>query len=377
MTDQAKNRSWLYALTVVSATALGWLLSRQFRALDREVFERLMLAFGFQEAELSQAATASLSGDVFYIASVVVVSVAAFFAGLKLSFVPRIAAWVQLFAVTLLLQWCLWFLFKEHGHPIAYFGALTLSCLGGYVFRWIEQRDRKFESQYYEIVLRNKELQETRLQIVKQDEVERRLLAADLHDQVLNDLKALKQKIEDYRSEPRENVASDMDKLLHQAMNQIREVMDSLCPSALEHLGLVAAMEDCLRRGSERGNFKARFKSRLEGNEVERLSMVEQSLLYRLVQESVTNICKHARASIVRGTLEKEGDQLVVRITDDGKGIEAGQLNKDSRGLRYMRQRADLIGATIAWRPGENGKGTLVEIRLDLAGRNGSASSDS
>jgi signal transduction histidine kinase len=157
--------------------------------------------------------------------------------------------------------------------------------------------------------------------------------------------------------------------LTSQVMREIREVMDSLSPSVLEHLGLAAAIEDCLRRGSERSNFRTRFKSRIENEDVECLSMVEKGLLYRLVQESITNICKHAGASTVRTTMEIDGDELLIRVIDDGKGIDPNMMRGDSRGVKYMRYRADLIGATIAWKPGENGKGTTVEIRINLADR--------
>ena len=59
----------------------------------------------------------------------------------------------------------------------------------------------------------------------------------------------------------------------------------------------------------------------------------------------------------------------MITINDDGKGLDPAKQRQDSRGLKYMRLRADLIGATIAWKQGENDKGTKVEIRLDLTGR--------
>jgi len=147
--------------------------------------------------------------------------------------------------------------------------------------------------------------------------------------------------------------------------------MDSLCPSALEHLGLTAALEDCARKAGEKGGFKARCKSKVEDADAEKLSIVEQSLLYRLVQEALTNVIKHAQAKTVRINSEVDGSDLVVTIADDGKGIPAGKMSEESRGLRYMRQRADLIGATISFRAGEGvaSPGTIVEIRVDLAGR--------
>ena len=131
-----------------------------------------------------------------------------------------------------------------------------------------------------------------------------------------------------------------------------------------------------MRRGSERAAFKGRFRSKLDGDELDKLSMVEQSLLYRLVQESITNVCKHAQAKTVRATMDVENEHLVIRVSDDGRGIDPSKLRDDSRGVRYMRQRGDLIGATIAWHQGDQGKGTVVEIRMDLSGRkNGESSS--
>jgi signal transduction histidine kinase len=157
-------------------------------------------------------------------------------------------------------------------------------------------------------------------------------------------------------------------------MVEIREVMDSLCPSALEHLGLTAALEDCARKAGEKGGFKARCKSKVEDADVEKLSLVEQSLLYRLVQEALTNVIKHAEAKTVRINTERAGESLLVTVSDDGRGMPEGKANEESRGLRYMRQRADLIGATISFRAGDlvansGNPGTVVEIRVDLAGR--------
>jgi signal transduction histidine kinase len=111
-------------------------------------------------------------------------------------------------------------------------------------------------------------------------------------------------------------------------------------------------------------------RNKLNGTDLTVLSMVEQSLLYRLVQESITNACKHAEASTVRTVVEMDGNHLVISVADDGKGIDKAKWRDDSRGVRYMRQRADLIGASIAWRPGEGDKGTVVEIRMNLDGRN-------
>jgi len=143
-------------------------------------------------------------------------------------------------------------------------------------------------------------------------------------------------------------------------------VMDSLSPAVIEHLGFAAAVEDCLRRAGERGRFKVRFKKEGAVDQLATLDLIEQTLLFRLVQECGNNITKHGQASLVKLHLEVQDDALLIRVSDNGVGIpEAVDVN-DSRGLKYMRQRGDLIGATIAWLAGEGGKGTTVEIRLPL-----------
>jgi signal transduction histidine kinase len=120
-----------------------------------------------------------------------------------------------------------------------------------------------------------------------------------------------------------------------------------------------------------------RFKSSADEKLIDQLGMVEKSLLYRLVQESLTNICKHAQAKVVRANVTSEDGFLEIKVADDGKGIDSDKLQADSRGLRYMRQRADLIGATIAWQQGDDGKGTVVTVRLSLANLDDNKSSHS
>jgi signal transduction histidine kinase len=296
------------------------------------------------------------------------VSTGAAFAG-NLSIIPRLICCFQLLVVSVFVQW----IFLQAALPplpVAFFLAIVLSCSAGYLLRFKRLSGNKQQAQSSELALRKHELLEARLQMVKQDEVDRRLLAGDLHDQVLNDLKVLNQQFHTYKKEPNEDLAEQIDKLLQQSMNGVRDVMDSLSPAILEHVGFSAALEDCLKRASERGTgFKVRFKTDSPGDDFSDLDLIEQTLLYRLVQECGTNICKHAGATLVRVSLERSSDALVIRVLDNGKGIPASVDTMGSRGFQYMRQRADLIGATIAWSSDEKGKGTLVEICMPVKRR--------
>jgi signal transduction histidine kinase len=362
-------------LLIAAAAAIAVIGMNNFSALEKEVFERLMIAFGETEAMLKSGSKSGAARDVLLWLFSLLLSAAGMVSGWKLSAVPRIVVSIQVFVLSLVITWAAWKYLSIALPPVTFIAAITLGVSLGYALRRWHADETRMQSQFYLLKLRNNELRDVRLQMVRQDEVERRMLAADLHDQVLNDMKRFRKRFEAYAKDRATGEATEqkeeIDKILSDTMVEIREVMDSLCPSALEHLGLSAALEDCARKAGEKGGFKARCKSKIEDADVEKLSLVEQSLLYRLVQEALTNVIKHAEAKTVRINSEMSGDNLVVTVADDGKGIPDGKLSEDSRGLRYMRQRADLIGATISFRAGDGmaGPGTIVEIRVDLAGR--------
>lgn len=362
-------------LLIAAAAAIAVIGMNNFSALEKEVFERLMIAFGETEAMLKSGSKSGAARDVLLWLFSLLLSAAGLVSGWKLSAVPRIVVSIQVFVLSLVITWAAWKYLSIALPPVTFIAAITLGVSLGYALRRWHADETRMQSQFYLLKLRNNELRDVRLQMVRQDEVERRMLAADLHDQVLNDMKRFRKRFEAYAKDRATGEATEqkeeIDKILSDTMVEIREVMDSLCPSALEHLGLSAALEDCARKAGEKGGFKARCKSKIEDADVEKLSLVEQSLLYRLVQEALTNVIKHAEAKTVRINSEMSGDNLVVTVADDGKGIPDGKLSEDSRGLRYMRQRADLIGATISFRAGDGmaGPGTIVEIRVDLAGR--------
>lgn len=379
MTSQTDKRLLVSIVLAAVTAAIAVIGMRNFPQFEREVVERLMIAFGETEAALKAAPGDATLREACSWSVALLLAYTGVLIGWKLPAFTRIVSLVQPFGVSLILTWAAWKYLHISLNPVAFIISIALGVAGGYAIRRWDAVDARMQAQFYQLNLRNNELREVRLQMVRQDEVERRMLAADLHDQVLNDMKRLRKKFEVYAKDRSDEQKEEIDQILAATMVEIREVMDSLCPSALEHLGLSAALEDCLRKAGEKGGFKARFKSKVEDADLEKLSLVEQSLLYRLVQEALTNVIKHAEAKTVRLHADREGDNLMVSIADDGKGIAEGKMNEESRGLRYMRQRADLIGATISFRSGEGvgTAGTIVEIRVDLAGRSAIESSGS
>ncbi|MFY9557006.1 MAG: ATP-binding protein [Blastocatellia bacterium] len=222
-----------------------------------------------------------------------------------------------------------------------------------------------------------RELIEGLLQYVTLVESERKLLAADLHDQTLSDLRELARLARRMFDKPEEamsqEVRNGLAKLifgLETAMDEVRRAMESLSPSALDTLGILPAIESCLTHtaeGCERP-LLTRFACTVEDNQIT-LSETEQLLLYRIVQESLNNISKHAAARFVEIVIMREGGGLLIRVSDDGRGMTASGNLRRARGIENMRYRARLIGAELTWLNATGRRGTVVEVRVPMPSR--------
>lgn len=288
----------------------------------------------------------------------------------------RLIVMLQLLVLTVIVIFPFYKAVLLYVEPISYLACGVLGYVFGINSYKLHQASERLNTQQAESALRSRQLLETRLQLIKQDEIERKMLAADLHDQVLNDLKLLLRMLEQHKEKLGAALMSDFNKRIELAMENIRKVMESLCPSDLEHIGLLASLEECLKDKAEKNDFLPQFRSSLKEDDLSSLNKIEKALLYRLVQESITNICKHARASKVRLLAEIQDSELAIKVQDDGGGIKDGPGSK-SRGLQYMKLRAEIIGARINWSPGPDDKGTVVDIKMNLAGRGGVENTDS
>jgi signal transduction histidine kinase len=217
------------------------------------------------------------------------------------------------------------------------------------------------------------ELIEGLLQFVMLAEGERKLLAADLHDQTLSDLRRLAQLarrlLDKQGAAAEEEVTDGLRQIvagLEAAMDEVRRAMESLSPSALDTLGLIPALESCLARASSACEpaFAARLVCSVSDDELE-LSEAEQLSIYRIVQEALNNVAKHAVARSVELKLVRADDELLILVSDDGCGMPTAGEMRRARGIENMRYRARLIGARLTFRPGPV-CGTVVEVRMPL-----------
>jgi PAS domain S-box-containing protein len=155
----------------------------------------------------------------------------------------------------------------------------------------------------------------------------------------------------------------DMSALVDTTIQGVRRIATELRPGMLDDLGLVPAMEWQLQEFQKRSGIRCRFASSLE--EVA-LNAEETTVLFRIFQEALTNVARHAAASRVEVTLDEEQGYVRLQVQDNGRGITDSEVNGSrSFGLLGMRERVLLRSGDFAIH-GTPGQGTTLVIRLPL-----------
>jgi two-component system, NarL family, sensor histidine kinase UhpB len=191
-------------------------------------------------------------------------------------------------------------------------------------------------------------------------EAERLRTAHELHDEIGQSLTAVALQVEQLAATADAPTAARLDEvaeLLQGSLDDIRRIVRELRPEALDDLGLVNALIALTSRISRQTNI--RLERRL-GGELPPLSPEQELVIYRVAQESLTNVVRHSGATVARVALERDEGVLVLNVSDDGRGI-LGRGTLAGSGIEGMRERALLVGATLRIEPEPNG-GTNVRL---------------
>ncbi len=202
-------------------------------------------------------------------------------------------------------------------------------------------------------------------------ENERRSLARELHDDTIQTLIALNQRIQlvSMKQQPgQKDELAELQTLVNQAMQNLRRMIRGLRPIYLEELGLAASLEMLTRETSQFAGLPISFAS--AGPE-RRLDPQKEMAIYRMVQESLNNVIHHSEAKQAWVELHFTPNELSISIRDNGKGFTVPEAasefaKKGHFGLVSLHERAELIGATLKISSAPR-QGTLVAIQLRIS----------
>jgi len=197
-------------------------------------------------------------------------------------------------------------------------------------------------------------------------ETERGYLARELHDELGSLLTAAKLDVARLKSRLAESPDAaqrlqHLNDLLNSGIALKRRIIEDLRPSSLANLGLVASLEILGREFAERSNMEIEMVL-----EPATLDEANELTVYRMVQESLTNIGKYAQASEASIVMKNYGNHVVVEVTDNGKGFDPQRNGPTSHGLQGMRHRVEAAKGklTVTSKPGE---GTRLSAVLPSA----------
>jgi two-component system, NarL family, sensor histidine kinase UhpB len=204
------------------------------------------------------------------------------------------------------------------------------------------------------------ERQSSARRVLAAQEAERVGIARDLHDEVGQVLTGVLLQLNSIAETAPEHRA-DLDEArqsVRRALEEVRRISSELRPEMLEHLGLVSALTELATTFARVARVRV---DRDFATSLPKLAPEVELAVYRIAQESLTNIVRHAEASRVTIALDSSHDSVVLRVVDDGRGFGGDPV--EHGGLRSMRERALLVGGALAIKDAPHGG---VEIRLEV-----------
>jgi len=254
---------------------------------------------------------------------------------------------------------------------------VPVSLPGGQIAKYAIYRDiteRKRAEERLEATTEQLRALSASLQAAKEEEATR--IAREIHDELGATLSSMRWDLEDVdeaisrsgeRSqveELRKKIAAMM-RLTDTTVNTVRRIASELRPIALDALGLSETIEMQARQFQERTGISVQCDCTLENVD---LSQEQSTAAFRILQEALTNILRHAQATTVNIQMKKEDGEFILTIRDNGRGITDGEKSgQRTLGLLGMRERAHLIGGKIEI-TGSDGKGTVVIVRIPISG---------
>jgi two-component system sensor histidine kinase DegS len=231
----------------------------------------------------------------------------------------------------------------------------------------LKQEKRGYARMIKESAVLQEQLRHLSRQILSAQENERKKISRELHDMVAQTLTGINIRLAalkagatlDTRSLA-QNIA-ETQRLVEHSVDLVHRFARELRPAMLDHLGLIPALQAFMKSFTERTGVRTHLTA-FAG--VELLNMPRRTALFRVAQEALTNVGRHAQASRVEVSIEKRPDGACMKIADDGKSFQVQRvlLARGSKrlGLLGMRERLEMVGGRF-WVESAPGKGTVIE----------------
>ena len=222
----------------------------------------------------------------------------------------------------------------------------------------VEEALKKSEKHYSVLLVQSDHLQEElrRLsrKILSTQEEERKRISRELHDVIAQTLTGINIRLASLKKEASMNTQGldenieRTQRLVEQSVDIVHRFARELRPAVLDDLGLVPALQSYLKLFRARTRIRTRF---VAGAPLDSLDTTQRTTLYRVAQEALTNTERHARARGVSVTLRKHGNQICLKVTDDGKSFAVRRVmlarGRDGLGLLGMRERVEMVGGKL------------------------------
>jgi signal transduction histidine kinase len=237
-----------------------------------------------------------------------------------------------------------------------------------------EKELRKSEEHFRELFNEARRMEENLRslsnQILHAQEEERKRVSRELHDEVGQALTAVSVMLATLKNDRGGNLPTggqklaDAQQLLQESMEAVHGFARELRPTILDELGLVPALRSCLQAFAERTGLTVRLRA---NPMAEQLNSEQKTVLFRVAQESLTNVAKHAEASRVDVLIRKLGDGIRMDVVDNGKSFRESSRKrakgKRRLGLLGMQERVRLVNGTFTVKP-DPGRGTTIRVAI-------------
>jgi PAS domain S-box-containing protein len=237
-----------------------------------------------------------------------------------------------------------------------------------------EQHQIKLLQQSYQM---QKQLRSLSHQILQTQEEERKRISRELHDEIAQTLvgidihlkSLIREAAGDIKGLPQKIKRTQ--RLVARSLDVVHEFARQLRPMALDDLGLVAALQAFMEEFKKRTGVHIRFTTFTSGR-IKQLNNDTSTVFYRVAQEALTNVARHAQATLVEVNFEKLPDAICLKIKDNGKSFRTQSVMQSKRntrlGLLGMRERLEMVGGSFSIESAP-GSGTTVRAQIPLTCR--------